>query len=89
MTRDDRVDLVIGDRLIIECDSAGYHDGYNSERDYDRDLRLLERGFLVVRLKYRHIMYDWARVEQIILALVRSGQHLWSRGVRRGRLVAL
>jgi len=81
------VDLLVGDRLVIECDSAAFHDGYTSERDYDRDLKLVALGYLVIRLKYRHVMHEWDRVEAIILQLVRSGRHLWSRG-QRGHAVS-
>ena len=52
-----RVDHVVGDRLVIECDSAAYHDGYQSARDYDRDLALVELGIIVVRLRYDHVIY--------------------------------
>lgn len=85
------VDLLIGDRLVIECDSAKFHEGYGSERDYDRDLRLVALGYLVVRLKYRHVVYEQDTVEPIILELVRSQQHLWSRGSgrSRGRAIAI
>jgi very-short-patch-repair endonuclease len=82
------VDLLVGDRLVIECDSATFHDGYTSERDYDRDLKLVSLGYLVIRLRYRHVMHEWDVVEAIILELVRSGRHLWSRG-QRGHAVSL
>ena len=72
-----RVDLLIGDRLIIECDSAQFHDGDESqERDYERDLLLIDGDYLVLRLRYRHVIYEWDRVEPIILGLIRRGRHL-------------
>ncbi|WP_460519865.1 endonuclease domain-containing protein [Humibacter antri] len=74
------VDLLVGDRLVIECDSAKYHDGYQSARDYDRDLALVEMGFIVVRLRYDHVIHHWDRVERAILSIVRDRRHL-----RRGR----
>ncbi|MGN6160902.1 MAG: DUF559 domain-containing protein [Marmoricola sp.] len=74
------VDLVVGERLVIECDSAAFHDGYHSQRDYERDQELLRQGYLVLRLKYRHVMYDWARIEGLILGVVRARRHRWRAG---------
>jgi very-short-patch-repair endonuclease len=75
-----RVDLLIGDRLVIECDSDEFHSGDEAqERDYDRDLALIDGDFLVLRLRYRHVVYEWERVERIILGLIRRGRHLNSR----------
>jgi very-short-patch-repair endonuclease len=72
-----RVDLLIGDRLVIECDSQEFHSGDEAqERDYDRDLALIDGDFLVLRLRYRHVVYEWERVESIILGLIRRGRHL-------------
>ncbi len=75
-----RVDLLIGDRLVLECDSQAYHDGYHAARDYDRDLALIEQGFIVLRLQYRHVMFEWEKVEALVMAVVRSDRHLWRRG---------
>lgn len=51
-----RVDLLIGDRMVIECDSDEFHSGDEAqERDYDRDLELIDGDFLVLRLRYRHV----------------------------------
>ncbi|WP_092666851.1 DUF559 domain-containing protein [Agrococcus carbonis] len=71
-----RVDLLIGDRLIIECDSREHHseaDAYESDRRRDR--RLAARGFIVLRLSYRQIHDEWAAIEEDILAIVRAGRH--------------
>lgn len=74
------VDLLVGDRLIIECDSSEYHEGYGSPRDYDRDLALAELGYLVVRLRYDHVIHHWDRAERAILAIVRERRHLRRAG---------
>jgi very-short-patch-repair endonuclease len=74
------VDLLVGDRLVIECDSDKYHDGYQSVRDYDRDLALVALGYIVVRLRYDHVIRHWDQAERAILAVVRERRHL-----RRGR----
>lgn len=77
------VDLLVGDRLVIECDSREFHakaDSYAVDRA--RDLELLRHGYRVIRLTYGQIVYRWSEVEPTILDIVRSGQHLWPR--RRG-----
>lgn len=74
------VDLLVGDRLVIECDSAAYHEGYESVRDYERDQELLRNGYLVLRLKYRHVVHEWSRVEALILEIVRARRHRWRTG---------
>lgn len=85
-----RVDLLVGDRLVIECDSAEFHDGYHSIRDYERDQELIRRGYVVLRLEYRHVIDDWERIEAIILEIVRARRHMWRTGVRaRGTVFSL
>ncbi|QDZ15036.1 endonuclease domain-containing protein [Humibacter ginsenosidimutans] len=80
------VDLLVGDRLVIECDSSGFHDGYASKRDYDRDLALVAMGYIVIRLRYDHVLYHWERAEAAILTVIHERRHL-RRGA--GRRVVL
>ena len=47
------VDLLIGDRLVVEIDGAGFHTGPEFEEDRRRDFELVMRGYLVLRLSYR------------------------------------
>ena len=71
-----RVDLLVGDRLVIECDSREHHsdrDAYESDRRRDR--RLVERGFVVLRLSYRQVHDEWPQIEAAVLAVVRRGDH--------------
>jgi very-short-patch-repair endonuclease len=73
-----RVDLVIGDRLILELDGFEWHSGVKAfEADRKRDLDLALRGYLVVRVPYRRVVEDWAAVEADLLTLVRREEHLW------------
>ncbi|ROR66123.1 endonuclease domain-containing protein [Agrococcus jenensis] len=75
-----RVDVLLGERLVIECDSREHHtDSLAYERDRARDRRLVAAGFLVLRLSYRQIHDEWPAIEQEILAIVRRGDHLWPR----------
>lgn len=76
------VDLLIGDRLVVELDSRTHHLGTNYEKDRRRDLELVRRGYTVVRVTYRRVMEDWTTVEASILEAVRRGEHL-RRGMHR------
>lgn len=71
-----RVDMVVGDRLIIECDSVAHHTSLeNYHKDRRRDRISLVKGFLVMRLSWEDVMFHWDEVEQDILALVRGDRH--------------
>ena len=75
-----RVDVLVGERLIIEIDSRAHHTSVEAyESDRRRDRRLLARGFLVLRLSYRQIHDEWPEIEQAILQIVRRGDHRWAR----------
>ena len=75
-----RVDLVVGDRLIIECDGAEHHGGWEAQAsDRARDRALLAAGYLVMRVTYRQVLDDWPTIEQEILAVVRRREHRWPR----------
>lgn len=69
------VDLLIGDRLILELDSRAHHLGENYEKDRRRDLELFRRGYTVIRVSYWRVMEDWAAVEAAVLEAVRRGEH--------------
>jgi len=75
-----RVDLVVGDRLIIECDGAEHHRGWDAQAsDRARDRALLAAGYLVMRVTYRQVLDDWPTIEQEVLAIVRRREHRWPR----------
>ena len=63
----DRVDIVIGERVVVELDSREFHD---PDADSRRDARLLARGYWVLRFRYRQIMFDWPSVEAAVLAAI-------------------
>jgi very-short-patch-repair endonuclease len=72
-----RVDLLVGNRLVIECDSHEFHEGEDAlHRDFDRDLALIEKDYLVLRLNYRQVVHEWDRVESVILGLVARRRHV-------------
>ena len=71
------VDLVIGDRLVIETDGRQFHDTVEAfATDRERDLELFAAGYERLRLTYAHVMYRWHEVGPIILAKVRARNHL-------------
>ena len=77
-----RVDLLVGNRLVIEIDSWKHHSAYEAyENDRARDLALNELDYLVIRPTYRRVMFDWPSAERAIMAIVGRGDHL--RGGRR------
>lgn len=78
-----RVDLLVGDRLIIECDSRAFHDSADAyETDRERDMRATAAGYAVVRLTWHRIWVDWQHTCEFLDRLVRSGLHR-ERGGRR------
>lgn len=81
-----RVDLVVGDRLIIEADGRETHEG-SFFRDRSRDLALMRRGYLIVRVGYHHVVNEWQLVEQTVRALTIRREHVWSAAHRREGLV--
>lgn len=72
-----RVDLVVGDRLVIEVDGFRFHSSAKDfARDRDRDLTLAALGYRVIRLSYRQVISDWPASEAAILAVLDAGEHL-------------
>ncbi|MCU1439772.1 MAG: uncharacterized protein JWP85_769 [Rhodoglobus sp.] len=73
----DRVDLLIGDRLVIECDSEAHH-GSRADRlrDLRRDAELAALGFIVLRFDYSQVMFEPDAVLAAVLAYVDRGLHL-------------
>lgn len=72
-----RVDLLVGDRLIIECDSAEHHiSRRNYANDRRRDRRAIAKGYLVIRLTYEEVLFGWDEVMADIVAIIKRGDHL-------------
>lgn len=78
-----RVDLLVGDRLVLEMDSHEHHTGpTNYTRDRERDRALVRLGYLVVRLTYHQVVYGWADVWPDLQSLIRTDRHRWIRRIR-------
>lgn len=72
------VDVLVGDRLVIELDGRRFHNDPTSfANDRRRDLELAARGYRTLRLSYEQVMFDWPNCEDAILRLVRAGEHQW------------
>lgn len=54
----DRVDLLVEDRIVVECDSRHHDDPAARDRDAARDLALTTLGFVVLRPRWRTVMFD-------------------------------
>ena len=78
------VDLVIGDRLVLELDGWEFHGTRRAfEEDRRRDLELARLGYDRLRLTYDQVLHEWSTVESTILEKVRRREHLWGGMHRR------
>ncbi|RFA08584.1 hypothetical protein B7R54_04595 [Subtercola boreus] len=74
------VDLLIGDRLVIELDGREWHTSDEAFfEDRRRDFEFHEQGRMVRRFTYAQVMFEWGRIEAMIRGTVKRGEHRWSR----------
>ncbi|WP_460772247.1 DUF559 domain-containing protein [Microbacterium sp. GXF7504] len=72
-----RVDLLIGDRLLVETDGRENHDGLTlRHKDLARDANAAAWGYVTLRFDYALVVHDWDLVERAILGQVAAGHHL-------------
>lgn len=75
-----RVDILIGDRLLIEIDGKQNHEGApQRHKDLVRDALSAIWGYETLRFDFAMVVHDWDLVEQAILAKIAAGAHLWPR----------
>lgn len=67
-----RVDLLIGDRLIVQVD-GGHHVDEQRTSDNRHDARLLLAGYRVIRVGYRQLVHDWPSVQSLITGAIARG----------------
>lgn len=80
------VDIVIGDRLVLELDGWQWHSAKKDfEEDRRRDLLLARLGYLVIRVSYQQVSYGWNAVMATVQSLIARGEHRWAP--RHGRRV--
>lgn len=71
-----RIDMIVGDRVALECDSREHHTSLDAYRnDRRRDRILLGMGYYPCRLTYEDVMFRWDSAVQTILAVVRRDAH--------------
>ncbi|MGW5524823.1 hypothetical protein [Gordonia sp. NPDC003950] len=71
------VDLLVGERLLIEVDSKQFHDRSEQQRELDRvrDEEAHRRGYIPLRLSYKRVVYEWPKALTTINAIVRRRDH--------------
>lgn len=68
-----RVDLLLDDWLVVECDSKQFHSDWESQvRDRERDLKLASLGYATLRLTGAAIMYRPDEVFEALRGLILS-----------------
>lgn len=70
-----RVDLLIGERLIVQVDGAT-HTGAQRDIDNLHDGAIQRSGYRVLRFSYAQVMHHWEAVEAAILEAIALGWHL-------------
>lgn len=70
-----RVDVLIGDRLVVQIDGAT-HVGPQRAEDIRHDAELKMLGFHVIRVSYAQVMNEWHVVQDLIMRAVAQGLHL-------------
>lgn len=71
-----RVDLLVGVKLIIECDSTGHHGGDQRKADLKRDRKAEIGDYHVLRIDYDEVMTDWDAVYKDIAEIVHTDRHV-------------
>ncbi|MFZ2965239.1 MAG: DUF559 domain-containing protein [Rhodoglobus sp.] len=72
-----RVDLVVGERLVVEVDGAEFHtDVASFEEDRRRDAALSTLGFRVLRFSYRQVERRPGEVMGALRAAMARGDHV-------------
>ncbi|MFY9262268.1 MAG: DUF559 domain-containing protein [Actinomycetaceae bacterium] len=79
------VDLLVGEKLIIEFDSDAHHSArIDYLNDRNRDKAAIAAGYLVVRLSYPQIWYEWEETQEFLMELVRKNKHREKSASERG-----
>lgn len=84
-----RMDLLVGESWVIECDSREFHDDPRSyDEDRERDLHLTSWGYTVTRLSWEQVFRRWSQTERMLLAIYRRGEYRKRPRRGEGALVA-
>lgn len=80
---DERMDMLVGEVLVIECDSRRHHaDPSAYARDRRRDQMLTLAGYRVVRLTWEDVELRWPVTQSMLRSLIRKGLHRAPRSLR-------
>jgi hypothetical protein len=75
-----RVDLLIGDRLVVEIGSFSHHGGREHyEHDRARLATLARLGYVVLDFTYKQVLFDWVTVLTTVLSAIARGDHVGRR----------
>lgn len=74
VVRGRRVDVLIGERLIVQIDGAS-HTGGQRTSDLIHDAESIAQGYRVIRLAYEQVVYRWEEAQGLILAAIARGEH--------------
>jgi len=69
-----RVDLLIGERLVLQIDGGHHVDAQRTE-DNRHDAQLMLMGYHVIRVSYYQIVHRWHEVQDMIATAVAQGLH--------------
>lgn len=73
-----RVDLLVGESLMIECDSHAHHTGETRyQADRTRDLNATAGGYRVVRLTWEQVFLTWETTQALLLAHLSTRRYRW------------
>lgn len=71
-----RVDLLVGESLVIECDSVRYHTGTEQYyKDRYRDQELIRQGYHPMHLTWEDVFLHWESTKQLLMALISTRRH--------------
>lgn len=70
-----RVDVLIGDRLVLQIDGK-HHVGAQRSEDIRHDAELRLMGYHVIRISYQQLMDEWPMVQDLIMRAVAQSLHL-------------
>jgi very-short-patch-repair endonuclease len=73
------VDVLVGDRLVLQVDGFEHHRAADRRRDLRHDARLSLLGYTVLRFDFFQLLFEWAAVEETLVHAVAQGRHLARR----------
>lgn len=73
------VDVLIGDRLVVQLDGFAHHVAADRRRDLAQDARLRLRGYTVLRFDYHQVFFEWPFVYETVVLALAQGLHLARR----------